>query len=262
MKRIFPITLAFAFSMPLLAAEKENKQSSTSAAPKTSLISTAAQQPGSPAAPAQIPSKSTINEQVAQAPSQSGAQPRDQFQEQLEQALKHLKATFPKEKIPGLAQRQEQVAQLGFLARAFDTSTYHCQTHEGYLRKHVLADTLRLVLPTADLQRAKFGHAANELARKAQERSDRNLIKRMGELVASSDAYGIGLNPDDLHLMREIILKEIGAAVGTLILLDNKSAGIQNKIAAVTTIDSTTTPQQTTSQVPQPVILPVQLPLL
>ena len=156
---------------------------------------------------------------------------------QLDASLKNLKASFPKDKIPKIANPKEQITSIGILGGILDSADFHSLSHEAYIRKHVAAETLRVALPTADAQRAKFGHAANELARKVKERSNKNLIRRMGELVAWSDAHTIGLNEDDLNLMRTLTLENMNTCVATLILIDQKSARIRQKIAAINTIE-------------------------
>lgn len=161
------------------------------------------------------------------------------YEAQLDASLKNLKASFPQDRVPKIANPKEQITSIGILGGILDSADFHALSHEGYIRKHVAAETLRVALPTADAQRAKFGHAANELARKTKERSNKNLIKRMGELVAWSDAHTIGLNEDDLNLMRTLTLENMNTCIATLILIDQKSARIRQKITAINTIDLT-----------------------
>lgn len=233
--------VALTISPRMFCADKENKEQSTQGASTTRqpLVSSTVEQPGTACAPAQNPT--TLDRQIPKEQTQhpGASQARKTFQEQLEASLKQLKEAFPKERIPSLSQRKEQVAQLSFLSRCLDSSTLHSYSHENYLRAHVNADTLRVAVPTADAQRSKFGHAANELVRKFQERREKDLIKRMGDLVAWSNAYDVGLNEADLRSMRELTLEAFTTALTTLILLDEKSAGIKNKIAEIQTLDAT-----------------------
>lgn len=244
----------------IFAADKESKQ----AAEQNTVLNsdTCSGEPGQvktvltdPAGNKTVLIKTTINESDSNAKQQkeennnsdSNSKQEENYNKQLEIALKSLKKVLPTTKIPKIDSPKEQVTKIGFLGGLLDSANYHTYDNEAYLRKHVQGDTLRVALPTSDAQRAKFGHAANELARKAQERRDKNIIKRMGELVAWSNAYKVGLNEEDLNLMRSRTLECLTYCVATLATIDDKSAHIKEKILALHS--STEQPKQVTQPV-------------
>lgn len=130
--------------------------------------------------------------------------------------------TLPMSPVPSLERNEEQINTLNTLQWIKDAAELHTLSHENYLKKHVEGETLTVALPTADKQRAKFGHAANELAGKAANRRERNIVKRMTTLITWADAYNTELNQADLSVMKKQAIYQIQDALRTLALINSK----------------------------------------
>lgn len=134
----------------------------------------------------------------------------------------NLVATLPFSPLPDIQRHPEQINGLSWVQRAQDTAEFYSISHENYLKKHVEAQTLAVVLATADAQRAKFGHAANELIQKAALRKPKNTIVRMGTLIKWAEAHGIAINEADLTMMKQQTILQLQDALATLALINGK----------------------------------------
>lgn len=123
---------------------------------------------------------------------------------------------------PDIERHTEQINALSLTQWLKDAADLHTFSHENYLEKHIDGETLTVALPTADKQRAKFGHAANELAAKAANRRAKNTVIRMSKLLKWADAYNIELNQADLTVMKQQTILQIQDALATLSLLNSK----------------------------------------
>ncbi|MFI5332908.1 MAG: hypothetical protein ACHQVS_02280 [Candidatus Babeliales bacterium] len=129
---------------------------------------------------------------------------------------------LPFSTVADITRHPEQIQGLTLFGRIKDAADYQAFSHENYLKKHVDGQTLAVALPTADSQRAKFGHAANELVQKAADRKEKNIIVRMSKLVKWAEAHKIELNQADLGIMKQQAIVQIKDALATLALLNSK----------------------------------------